>query len=313
MTTEPKLEAYLSALDRALGPIPTSDRAEIITEIKSHVLDARERDASATLDHILASLGEPESVASRYLLERGLKPARPARSPIVKWLTIGFLGTFGLACLTTIILFWKFTPLITVDEKNERVTLLGGAIDVDGAQGSIKIGNSFIQEDMEFKKFSGAKEVNPNTTKQVHIPFSNGKFKLEAATDKFLSWECKAATAQHEIEITEKADVLTLDLEDSAGAKCKIKIPAKIATVIHGANGKIEIDRPKGNVDVNLNNGQVKVQAENGAAYRYDLKVTNGATRGFVNEDFAQATPKDIFIKVSVTNGSIKKELIKTE
>ena len=41
MTTEPKLEAYLSKLDNYLGQIPVSDRADIIIEIKSHVMEAQ--------------------------------------------------------------------------------------------------------------------------------------------------------------------------------------------------------------------------------------------------------------------------------
>jgi hypothetical protein len=34
MSTEPQLEVYLNALDRSLGQIPASDRAEIIMEIR---------------------------------------------------------------------------------------------------------------------------------------------------------------------------------------------------------------------------------------------------------------------------------------
>src|SRR6187549_1830430 len=96
MTGDPRLESYLTSLERVLRPFPVSDRAEIITEIKSHVLSALERDPQARLDSVLSALGEPETVANRYLLERGLKPTKTSISPIVKWLIIGFLGTFAM-------------------------------------------------------------------------------------------------------------------------------------------------------------------------------------------------------------------------
>src|SRR5580692_7021999 len=94
MTVNSKLEDYLRALDKTLGPISTSERAEIVTEIKSHVLEAQKRGQS--IEDVLKSMGEPEQVANRYLLEHGLTPAKAPKRPIVKWLVIGFLGAFGM-------------------------------------------------------------------------------------------------------------------------------------------------------------------------------------------------------------------------
>jgi uncharacterized membrane protein len=77
MSTDPRLEGYLAKLETVLGPFSASDRAEIIMEIKSHVLAALDRDPNASMDSILAALGEPETVANRYLMERGMKPTKP--------------------------------------------------------------------------------------------------------------------------------------------------------------------------------------------------------------------------------------------
>ena len=96
---DPRLENYLTALDSALKPLSISDRADIVTEIKSHVMSALEREPERALDAILAALGEPETVANRYLIERGQKPSKPSISPAVKWIVIGFLGTFALILL----------------------------------------------------------------------------------------------------------------------------------------------------------------------------------------------------------------------
>ena len=63
-----KLERYLGKLDNGLGSIPVSEKAEIITEMKSHILDAHAKDDSKKLEDILAAIGEPEFVANRYLI-----------------------------------------------------------------------------------------------------------------------------------------------------------------------------------------------------------------------------------------------------
>src|SRR5215217_1399531 len=106
MSDEQKLEQYLSRMESVLKTFPTSDRAEVILEIKSHVYSALESDPNQTMVGILNALGEPEVVANRYLMERGLKPTRPPISPIVKWLVFGFLGTLGLMLIFGSFALW---------------------------------------------------------------------------------------------------------------------------------------------------------------------------------------------------------------
>lgn len=149
MTTEPKLEAYLSELDKYLSQISVSDRADIIIEIKSHVLEAQTKNPSQDMGEILNSMGDPESVAKRYLQERGLKVSLPAKTPSmiwlsasIKWLVIGFLGFFMMIMLAMALIIWRFTPLISVDEINKKVLIGGGLIqihdtDTDNAAKSI--------------------------------------------------------------------------------------------------------------------------------------------------------------------------------
>ena len=149
MTTEPKLEAYLSELDKYLGQIPVSDRADIIIEIKSHILEAQAKDPTQDISAILNSMGDSESVAKRYLQERGLQAFLPVKTSSmmwlpasIKWLVIGFLGFIAIIVVVASLLIWRFTPLISIDEANNRVSLGGGLIqihdtDVDNATKSI--------------------------------------------------------------------------------------------------------------------------------------------------------------------------------
>ena len=137
MTTEPKLEAYLAELDKYLTQIPLSDRADIIIEIKSHVLDAQSKNPTQGIDIILNSMGDAESVAKRYLQERGLQAMSPVKTSSmmwlpasIKWLVIGFLGFISIIVIVISLLIWRFTPLISVDEVNNRVSIGGGLIQI---------------------------------------------------------------------------------------------------------------------------------------------------------------------------------------
>ncbi len=54
------------------------------------------------------------------------------KQPWIKWLTIGFLGTLGILCLFVTILAFKFSPILSVDEKTGSVEILGGMVTVHG-------------------------------------------------------------------------------------------------------------------------------------------------------------------------------------
>lgn len=309
MATDPQLESYLSVLDKSLGQIPVSSRAEIVTEIKSHVMEAKERDPNATTDSVLKALGEPETVANRYLMERGLKPIKTSRSgTVMKWLTIGFLGTFALICLTITVIIWRFTPLISVDEKNDHVVLLGGMIDVNGKDGRIKIGDKdfsdFDNNDRKTSKSSGHQTIDATRFKSIQIPFANGKITLQTSKDNSVHWDCKFDGPHGSGQLMEKAGMMAFDFGSRANVKCEIQIPKRIKSEVEGSNGKIDLDQPEGDVEVKLTNGKVSMQPASGVHYHYDLRVQRGLVADFKSSD----DPKAIQIKMDITNGAITNE-----
>ncbi len=98
MASDPAIEAYLDRLDRALEPMPASGRAEIVSEIKSHLLDAKRKSPRRSMQSILDSFGDPRQVAERYLTERGLNSEDPNRSPkdwVLTAVLSYYLGIFG--------------------------------------------------------------------------------------------------------------------------------------------------------------------------------------------------------------------------
>jgi hypothetical protein len=305
MKTESKLESYLSTLDKSLGPIQVSERAEIVTEIKSHVLEAQQRDPSQSLESVLAALGEPEQVASRYLLERGLKPVKPAKRSIIKWLVIGFLGTFGLILTFVLVLIFKFSPLIQVDDNKEHVTLLGGLIEVNGKSGDVRIGQSKFTDNGD-GNFRGFEVVTPEEVSEIFIPFTNAKFILENSDDQSFQWDCKTKGSGPALTNPPKPEnkVLKIDLQNTFSAKCDFKIPAKMAVKITGNNLKMDVQRPHYHLDLDAQNGKVELSPDTEQKYHFNMKVKNGKLDTFDSTNKAGA----LQISISLINGIISKD-----
>lgn len=304
MSTDPQLETYLASLDKALAGISVSERADIVTEIKSHVLDARERDSSQTIASILAALGEPEIVANRYLLERGLKPGRPPKHPIVKWLAIGVLGTIGIVVTGIIVLVWTLSPVVKIDAQNERLTLLGGLIDIDGKAGKLSVGSTVMTDDSSARRVTGQKTPEA-ALKDFKIDFSNGKVEVAPATDGQLSWDCKVDGGSDSYFVSETKSSVTLNFGKAKGMRCEVRMPAKIRTTITGGNGKIEIERPVSAVTASLTNGGIEFTADPSLKYNFQTAVSVGKTDTFPTDTSAAAIP----VKLEVKNGKLDYDL----
>ncbi len=307
MTINQALENYLSKLDKSLNSLSISDRAEIVTEIKSHVLDAIEQDPKKSVDQILSSLGQPEQVASRYLMEKGLSPVRPPIHPIVKWATIGFLGTVGMILLFATVLVFKFSPIIDVDEESGRVEILGGLIKVDEGHGRFVIGG--VRPDMEDDHsliIAGVMDnVKAKKLNQIELNFTNGKMGFAQSKGDSLTWHCKTKGTDDQGVVVQDGNTIRMNLDRFTGSKCEVEVPEKMNLIVRGGNGKIEIEKPKFNVDVELSNGKVDIESDHSMKYKYDTRVVNGMNRSKLNIKSSN-DPNALKVRVSLTNGVIR-------
>jgi uncharacterized membrane protein len=69
---------YLSALQRALRPLPLEERQPIVSEIESHLAD---RAAQGALAAAIFALGAPEILATTYLEDRAVRRALANPAP----------------------------------------------------------------------------------------------------------------------------------------------------------------------------------------------------------------------------------------
>ena len=98
-----RIDAYLLQLRRSLGELPPEEVAEILREIRSHILERAEASGELTeerLVEILKALGRPEEIAPLYQVDSIVAKARSSFSPRVvmrgihRW---SMVSTWGLA------------------------------------------------------------------------------------------------------------------------------------------------------------------------------------------------------------------------
>ncbi len=291
MDKDIKIEHYLRQLDRELRGLPVSQRAEIITEIKSRLANLENPE----------DLGSARAVAATYLTAHGVRA--PQTRKWVKRLAIGTVVFFGLIIFAGMSAIWYFSPLVKVDEKHGHISLLGGLIDVDERIGKIKIGdlevNGNLHDDVEVK---GESDITAQV-RAIKIPFNTAKLDLATAVGQKISWDCRA-TSMVAPDLAVAAGVLTLNLDKLNLAKCTVSIPAGLSTEVKGVNGHMDVVSPSGPLSITLDNGKVNIKPDPKKVYDFEVRVKNGLQDFFPRSNAREA----VKVKVSVVNGMVKKE-----
>jgi len=316
-----KLEQYLGKLDKGLGPIPVSEKAEIITEIKSHILDAQAKDNSKKLEDILAAIGEPEFVANRYLIERGLKPMKTPTHPIFKWLIIGFLGTFAIIVLFITVLIWKFTPIMKI--QDDKVTLLGGTIDVD------KDSEVYFNRSITFGGPIKVEQKVFDASKIKSLSIMNGYGDVKITSTKENRSVLEVGRKGFKCDLVTKLDakgellVTTSDKSDCSMTYVNISIPTKTNISVETRSGNINIDHITGNITANARSGNVDVFIESKTKSKLNLMTRSGnvhvslpkgigvdyniiTNSGHLSNDFINKKGGDITATINTRSGDIE-------
>ena len=303
MENNKKLEQFLFQLEKHLSDLSPSDRSKIVLEINEHIEENLEKHSDKSLAQILDDLGKPETVANHYRLDRGLKTFKPEKHPFWKWLSITFLGSIGLFFVFILVLVWKFTPVFEVDEKEQRVTILGGMIDINATSGKIKIMDEYRFVDNKFTNhFDGAIDFPRQDYDELVINFKSGILNLSTSTEEKLSWNCKLQVPPNDEFIDRSKSVMIIDLENYEGIDCDLKIPADIKLTVDGKDAQISVNDAEFDTFIELNNGQVHFNYNPEVDYTYDLRVKSG----MVDPDFVSSNSKNAYeVRIYLENGMI--------
>lgn len=290
---DPRLERYLGTLENSLRGFPVGDRAEIITEIRSHVLSALERDPTTRLDTILAAIGEPEMVANRYLLERGLKPTKPPISPIVKWLVIGFLATFAMILIFITYLVVWFAQGTNLDSDGNGFKFGNGAFKYDAKKKQISLSQFGAGDD-----FGGSVNVG----KKVAVIFDSGHVDVSTSKSEELTWSCTGKGSSPNPKTV--GEETTMDFSKVADLKCDVSIPKGRHLKINGEKGKIDLEQPQFSLEAKLDAGKIDFNGLEGTNYKVHAEVREGKADEFKSSD----APAAIVIDMRVDRGLISNE-----
>jgi hypothetical protein len=100
-----RVEDYLARLQKRLAGLSREEAADIVVELRSHILEkaALTGEASpAAIENILAALGSPEDLAAEYMADDLLERAAGGRSPLLllrgllRWASLSAAGVFVL-------------------------------------------------------------------------------------------------------------------------------------------------------------------------------------------------------------------------
>lgn len=298
------LTKYLNDLDQALDGIPAGERAEIILEIKSHLMDSQAKNGGS-MEAAIASMGTPSAVAARFLSERGLKPKVHYKlRPLLKWAAAIIVAGIVLIIGTVIVLMIAFSPVLKIDGENKRVSILNGFVEIDGNEGTLKVGDTRMARDEELGRFDGTKNVKKD--QKVRIKLGNGRASLRTSLTNEMTWACKIYGQADLARFEDEKTVLTLNLEETSGSDCEISVPRSTFVDLNLINGKVRLERPLFHANVRVGNGGIEFIPVSTTPYKVVSKVVNGT-----NQPPATSTGPDGFqMDLEVTNGFIRNKLI---
>jgi hypothetical protein len=298
------LDQYLYSLEKNLSDLNPSDRAKIVLDINEHIQEALNKYEDKSLREVLDDLGHPQKVANHYRLDRGLKTFKPDKHPIIKWLSITFLGSVIAFLLFIIIIVWKFTPIFEIDDKKGRVVLLGGLIDLNTTSGKMKIMDQYHFVDNQFaNQFDGAVDFPKDEYDEVVINFKSGVLNFKTSLEEKLSWNCKLDNPPTSEFLNRSKDTIELDFEEFSGISCDISVPVGAKLTVDGKDSQITVNDAEFDTFIEIENGQVIFNPNPEEDYSYDLKVNEGSA-----QVFESSTSKDAFeTKIYIESGSISK------
>ncbi|MFF5211609.1 HAAS signaling domain-containing protein [Streptosporangium sp. NPDC000396] len=120
-------EEYLSEIERAAAALPVNRRAELLADVRSHIVIAQAEAASgspagiedpAVISQILSKLGDPEAIVAAAVADLPSEaPANSTARTDFRWLvkTVVILlvigGLLGIGWFVAYILFWTGDPV----------------------------------------------------------------------------------------------------------------------------------------------------------------------------------------------------------
>lgn len=302
--SERDIQDFLNKVAVYLEDIPSDIKQPALEEWRSATLGYLRAHQGADIVRIHRLLGGPRVVANSIRLRTGhaLKGSRAQSTRQAVAMVLGVGSLFMLVLVG--VLWWKFTPILSVEQS--RVQVLGGLIDIDNRLGQVKVGDSFEFSDTQYKNvFEGSYDIPDEIVEDVLLEFDRGQMELSYVDSNRISWECKISSEPSDGFITQEKELVTISLKKSGGADCTFKMPVRLKYTINGDAGKVDIIVPANDTFIQLGSGLVLIHPDSELSYRFDIRVG----QGMVDPAFAAISQEGgIEVKVDVGTGSVEKK-----
>ncbi len=282
---------YLKQIEFYLSDLSVIERAKLLSEIHVEISEKE-----------LSELAPPLSYANSKRAENGFVPFLEKK----KFSVLSVFFKFVSITIITMMLFlgflvWKCTPIFKVDEENNRVTILGGLIDIDGKAGKFKIFDEYHFSKDNYNNDLQASIALDQDKDEINISFDSGSFNLVNSEDSNFKLVLKLADQAGKDIIGQVEDYIKIDLTKISGASCELGVPEDKKIILEGKQGSINIITPEFNSYIELDGGKVAITPEQEIDYNYNLEVTNG----FIGEFESSEADSAYEIRVNINTGSI--------
>jgi len=301
--SEHDIQDFLRKTGEFLTELPLEARELALDEWRQHLRAYAVTNPHTDWTKLKLTIGGPRGLANMIRLKLG-KPLQPHASANIKRAVLLTLAvSLTVTALLVGYIWWKFTPLLSVED--DRVQVLGGLIDIDGQLGQVKVGDNFEFSETQYKNiFEGTFPV-PEAVEDLVIEFDRGQLELSYTPDALVAWNCKISSEPGDGFIGQDKDAVVMNLKSVGGTDCSIKIPNRLKHTISGDAGKIDLVAPSNDTFVQLGNGLVTIAPDSELSYRFDLKAGHGMVDGSFSK---MSSENGIEIKVDLGNGQIQKK-----
>lgn len=218
----------------------------------------------------------------------------------LKWFTVGCLGITGILALFVMFIIWRFTPLISVDNKEGKVQILGGMITVDeGNFGFSGEQSNALWLDYETTNVQGD-YIPLDGEGNLQIFFDNIKADLKWREQRKIKWACKLRNNKQKSLLEKEGSNLVLYLKTAK--ECEITIPQNLDLHLRSKNGQLTLHEPLNSYEIELNNGMVQISPAPKIPFHYEFSLRHGSQDAFDQNPMGPNIKKAM---VTLRNGSI--------
>ena len=285
------INQFLNKAQKYLDDLNITEKSKIISELS---IELKGQDLSVL---------DIQNEVNQKRVEHGLAPHNKKKDSNFGSLLIkSFVVITIVFVLFISFLISKFTPVFKIDEKNQRVIILGGLIDIDGKAGKFKVGDDVQFSGSTHKNEFAAKLSLTKAQKEIDVDILSGKYTIKTAKDGVLNIECKLAEVPPADLIKSSSDKISLNFGDLAGS-CDFAIPENKTLTLSAEAAHFMLIKPKFDTEISMDNGHIEIAPDTNHSYQYELFVEEGLIDAFQSD----STNAEYSIKARLDNGTIKK------